>query len=264
MYYTITVTNNGPSNATGVKVTEKLPDGLKYVSDNSNGKYNKNSGVWNIGSLKSNETQTLKLTVVVTKEGKITNAVAVSANEDDTNESGRKTNVTIDSKDPKVDIVVLKYVDKTKVYVGDYVVYTIIIRNTGDNDATNVKVHEKLSDSVKFISYESDKGTYSPASGIWNIGDLDAGDVFTLTIKVKVIKEGQITNTVFVTCDQDFVNDTPSDSVTINVLKHEDKEDVPSEDNTPLVPKMHATGNLIIVLLMVLALAGSSLIYRRK
>ena len=158
----------------------------------------------------------------------------------------------------------MKYVDKTKVYVGDYVVYTIIIRNTGDNDATNVKVHEKLSDSVKFISYESDKGTYSPASGIWNIGDLDAGDVFTLTIKVKVIKEGQITNTVFVTCDQDFVNDTPSDSVTINVLKHEDKEDVPSEDNTPLVLKMHATGNPIIVLLMVLALAGSSLIYRRK
>ncbi len=30
--YTITVNNNGPNNAAGIQVTDKLPSGLQYVS----------------------------------------------------------------------------------------------------------------------------------------------------------------------------------------------------------------------------------------
>ena len=38
--YTLTVINNGPDNATGVQITDKLPSGLTYGSDTGGGSYN--------------------------------------------------------------------------------------------------------------------------------------------------------------------------------------------------------------------------------
>src|SRR5439155_150027 len=47
--FTVTVHNSGPSAATGVTVSDLLPSGLQYVSDDSAGAYS--AGVWNIGSI---------------------------------------------------------------------------------------------------------------------------------------------------------------------------------------------------------------------
>ena len=44
--YTITITTNGPSNATGITANDKLPDGVTYISDNSGGKYDPQTAVW--------------------------------------------------------------------------------------------------------------------------------------------------------------------------------------------------------------------------
>lgn len=63
VHFTITATNNGPSEATGVKVTDTLPTGFSYVSDDSGGAYN--SGVWTINSLGSGKTATLKIVATV-------------------------------------------------------------------------------------------------------------------------------------------------------------------------------------------------------
>ena len=49
--YTITVTNNGPNNATNVSLVDNLPSGVTYVSDNSSGAYNSGSGIWTIGDI---------------------------------------------------------------------------------------------------------------------------------------------------------------------------------------------------------------------
>src|SRR4029077_8146201 len=50
--FTITATNHGPSNATGVQVTDLIPAGLTFVSATpSIGTYDTATGVWNIGPL---------------------------------------------------------------------------------------------------------------------------------------------------------------------------------------------------------------------
>lgn len=64
--FTISVSNAGPSNATGIVVSEVLPSGLDFVSYNaSHGSYDFNTGLWNLGSLSSGSSATLSVTVEV-------------------------------------------------------------------------------------------------------------------------------------------------------------------------------------------------------
>jgi len=61
--FTVTAKNNGPDNATKVKITDILPAGLEYISSNaSHGSYDFVAGVWNIGALAKNQTATLSIT----------------------------------------------------------------------------------------------------------------------------------------------------------------------------------------------------------
>ncbi len=62
--YTITVTNFGPDVATGVELTDVLPLGITYVSDDGMGTYDRNSGVWVVGSLAVEASATLRITVL--------------------------------------------------------------------------------------------------------------------------------------------------------------------------------------------------------
>ncbi len=67
--YIITVTNNGPDNATGVEIADELPQGIVYISHSASaGTYNKNNGQWLIGNLASGESETLEITVLVDVE----------------------------------------------------------------------------------------------------------------------------------------------------------------------------------------------------
>ncbi len=66
--YTITVTNGGPETADGVVITDTLPAGTSYVSDDASGAYDKNTGVWGVGSLDNGESATLHITVTVTAD----------------------------------------------------------------------------------------------------------------------------------------------------------------------------------------------------
>jgi hypothetical protein len=63
--FTLTVTNSGPSDATGVLVNDLLPTGYTYVSDNGSGAYSSGTGVWTIGNMINSETAVLNITASV-------------------------------------------------------------------------------------------------------------------------------------------------------------------------------------------------------
>ncbi len=50
-----------------------LQNGVTYVSDNSNGSYNTNTGIWEIGSLGARNAVNLEIEVQVNQAGKIVN-----------------------------------------------------------------------------------------------------------------------------------------------------------------------------------------------
>jgi uncharacterized repeat protein (TIGR01451 family) len=90
--YTITVTNNGPGDATGVTLSDLLPLGVTYVSDNSGGAYDSATGVWTEESIAMGAIAVLEITATVdagTTGTTITNMVEVATSDqpdpDDTN-----------------------------------------------------------------------------------------------------------------------------------------------------------------------------------
>ena len=65
--YTLTLTNEGPSPATGVIAQDKLPSGVTFVSAQGDGTYDAASGKWDLSSevIEKDATRTLHITVTI-------------------------------------------------------------------------------------------------------------------------------------------------------------------------------------------------------
>lgn len=86
--YTLSVTNNGPGDATGVTATDILPAGVTFVSATpSQGACNQAGGTitCNLGTLNNGAAATITIVVIPNMPGTITNTATATANESDPN-----------------------------------------------------------------------------------------------------------------------------------------------------------------------------------
>ncbi|MBB6500684.1 Ig-like domain-containing protein [Pedobacter cryoconitis] len=101
--FTVQVKNNGPSNATGVKVTDLLPAGYQITSQSATaGTYDPASGLWTIGNLANGGTTTLTIQATLIVGGPYQTTAVVSGNETDpflTNNTAIAT-VSVVNSDP--------------------------------------------------------------------------------------------------------------------------------------------------------------------
>ena len=205
--FTITVTNNGPCNATGVYVSETLSPHLKILSNNtSQGKYD--GSTWIVGNLNKGDVHNLTIIAEVMSAGTISNAVAIFGSDNDTNKSNNNDTIENITSVNIVDLQINKTVDVTRnvVNVSDIVIFTIYVKNNGPCDATNVNVTEKLSPHLEMVDYHTWASTYNVTDGVWYIGNLAKGDWRQLVIHARVISAGNITNVVVVSGSENDTN----------------------------------------------------------
>ena len=69
--YTLTLTNNGPGAATGVKASDELPSGVSFVEAQGDGSYDAATGAWDLSglTLAKGEVKTIAITVEITGDG---------------------------------------------------------------------------------------------------------------------------------------------------------------------------------------------------
>ena len=203
--YRVRVINLGPNAASGVDITDSLPDGVTYVSDNSNGSYNPSTGIWNVGDLATGTGALLRIEASVdagTTGQTLTNTASVFAldqlDSDPSNDSA-SADIRIDY----IDLELSKSVSDETPDEGDTITWTITVDNNGPHDATGIEVTDLLPSGVTYVSYSADQGTYVAGTGIWTVGDVDENRDATLTITATVdsgtagqsiLNEAEITN----------------------------------------------------------------------
>ena len=143
----------------------------------------------------------------------IFNCVNVTSDE---HPEGNTSNTTIHVN--IADLEIIKIVDNLTPNYGDEITYTIIVRNNGPDNSTNIKVSEILADNFKFISANASKGYYNLTNGIWAVGNLTNNETAKLVITVKIIKTGFIQNNVSVNgtgFDPNLTNNNATVNITV-------------------------------------------------
>ena len=231
--YTIIVANAGPDTANNIEITDTLPTGVTYVSDNvTQGAFNDVTGVWSVGSLANGASATLQITVNVdigTAGDTITNtAELTAADESDPDSTPDNNNPAEDDQDSAVitvhgaDLSVTKDVDDANPNEGDTITYTITVANAGPDTATSIEITDTLPAGVTYVSDTPSQGSYDDVTGVWSVASLASAASATLEIEVTVdggTGGSTITNTAGVTAvdqiDPDSTDDQDDADITV-------------------------------------------------
>jgi uncharacterized repeat protein (TIGR01451 family)/fimbrial isopeptide formation D2 family protein len=239
--FTVTLTNGGPDNDTGVVVHDALPAGLTYVSDDAGGAYDSATGDWTVGSIHNGAHTSLQITASVDVESQLTNTAEVTAaalyDPDSTPGNGDpgeddQAVATINAHGV-ADLSMAKTAHPAAVTKGGQTTYTIVLTNNGPDDATHVIVRDQLPAG---LTYVSDSGNYDKTTGAWTVGSLSHGDSVTLTIVVKVTQTGSITNRVSVVSSDQRDPNPANDAATAGVSAAGATPPVTTSSNAPAPP----------------------------
>jgi uncharacterized repeat protein (TIGR01451 family) len=221
--YTISVTNFGPSTASGVVVTDTLPATLTFVSATGGGTTNPVGVVnWAVGTMNANQVITYTLTVKAPAVGSITNIAWVNSGTLDTNLLNNTNSPVVISKVTAYalssDVSVTKIGPAGVPASGTYT-NTIIVTNFGPATASNVVASDVLPTNVIFVS-ASNGGTTNgnPPMVNWNVGNLASNASINLILTLKAPLTGTITNIATVTSTNSDPNLTNNTSLPLGTL----------------------------------------------
>ena len=223
--YTFTTTNNGPSNATGVTLSDTLPAGVQYVSSTSSqGAVTDNNGTISVqlGSMASGAVATTSVVVTVdpSDTGSLTNTVTVTGDQPDPNLANNTSTVTTPLS-PSADLALTKTASPSEVKAGQELTYTLTATNNGPSNATGVTIVDPLPANTTYVSSSGQStATISGQTLTLNVGDLSTGAsaVTTVVVDVASTASGIITNTATVSGNQpdpNLANNTATVSTTV-------------------------------------------------
>jgi uncharacterized repeat protein (TIGR01451 family) len=226
--YQIVVANGGPGPATGVVLSESVPDGVSLVSatpsQGSCGTTQQFS--CQLGSINAGAQATVTVVVVPTRAGTFSNLAAVTGNEPDPNPNNNAETASA-SATGDADLAIVKQATPDPVAPGDTLRYRVAIRNNGPAEATGVLFEDRLPTGVTLVSVRSSQGTCTVSSVLsCDIGKLANGAGARVGIVVRVDREGTLLNAARVTADQPDPNKENNVAIELTKASGFDPSDV--------------------------------------
>jgi uncharacterized repeat protein (TIGR01451 family)/fimbrial isopeptide formation D2 family protein len=215
--YTIGVRNLGPSDATGVKLTDPLPAETTFVSAPG---CTENSGTVEcvVGDLAVGDTQEFEITVdLAPGAAAVSNTVTVSGTTPDPNPSNDTATANFTSVQ-EADMAITKQAAPGAINQGQNSVFTLVVTNNGPSVAAAVKVDDPLPSGLQYVS---DDSGCSEASGNIEclLGDFQPGQSQTIKVTVRGVDVGSWLNTATVestTDDPNPGNNSASDELLVS------------------------------------------------
>jgi len=233
--YTITLTNNGPTAAQGVVLTDTLPTGSNFISMTQTGgtdgfTLNQSGGTATetaSGTIASGASDTFTLVVAAPSSlgngAPFNDTAAVSASNPDPNTGNNSATVTgsIVNNNPNADLSVALSGPSSS-SEGNTVTYTVTVTNAGPSSATSTVLTDTLGSILNFKSATTTQGTFSASGGVvtFTIGTIASGGTVTATITAQATEDGSTSNSASVTSSSPDPNTgNNSGSVTTSVAE---------------------------------------------
>lgn len=210
--------------AANVDITlTRLSGSTAFVVDTDNSQINNGSTAMNssgdtnagFGSVRVNGTgiNGIILELYMHGDGRATDTHAWASGENDTI---RGDVFTVGISVAESDLQVTKTVSNSTPTVGTNVDFTITAKNNGASHNTNVTVNDLLPSGYTYVSSTPSTGTYNSGTGVWDIGNLNAGATATLTITATVKSSGTYLNNATISTTSG-INDPDTDNNTASV-----------------------------------------------
>ncbi len=219
--YVLTLTNAGPSTATGVTVLDRLNAGVSLVSATAtNGNYVAATGVWTVGPIAAGAAARLTIIAQVIQVGTFINTAEVmTANQPDINSTPGNGDRTEDDfaftvfTTPVADLSITNVVDNPTPDRNETVTFTVQITNSGPDNATGIVVTNRIASNFNFTGSTATAGIFTPTAGTWVIPTLASGANATLTISGRARNFTPITSTAEITrADQSDPDSIPGNA----------------------------------------------------
>jgi uncharacterized repeat protein (TIGR01451 family) len=188
--YQLTVTNNGPADATNVVLNDSIVGGATIIGTSLPNLGSGNTLTFDLGTIASGDSTTVDVTVDPTVDGytgSLIDSAAVNTN-DEVDPDPTNNNASSSNPVSPVDVGVVATVSPTSVLVGHSLSYVFTVTNAGPATATDVIFNNALPSGVTFNSATSTQGSVSLTSAGTVSGDL-----------LSLAPNGSATVTIFVT-----------------------------------------------------------------
>ncbi|RKZ92303.1 MAG: hypothetical protein DRQ43_09190, partial [Gammaproteobacteria bacterium] len=233
--YILTVSNNGPSDASAVNVINNAPAGSSISGwvcagadcPNANGVGNINETVASLPALAS-ISYTVDIAVPSDFSGNLVNSASASAVQADP-AAGNNSAPDTDSQSSSADIAVTNSDGSAAYLPGTTVVYNVTVSNNGPSDATNVLVTDAAPAGATISAWSCSGASCPNAAGTGSISEtalsLVSGDSLSYVINVAVPFSfaGNLVNTASASATETDPNSS-NDSVTDTDISSPDSD----------------------------------------
>lgn len=215
--YTIVVSNIGSVAQTNSTVTDTLPAGISYISDNAGCTFVDPTLTCNLGTINPSGSASINITVSADTPGTVLNAASVAGGLAETNTANNTANepTTIVTTSPPGNGGIILVFDPaiSKIGVlepgglgltGERITWIITITNIGTATGTNVIITDQMRPELRVDSLEIDDGlaTIDGQSITFTIPSLEPGEVVEARIFTTVLRspsDGMFDNTAILT-----------------------------------------------------------------